>query len=143
MRNILLAFDGSDHSRRALKYIVDYAADSAKPLHVHVLNVQHEPVIYGEYVTSEMVQDLTNNILAKSRSILGEAATVLQMAGIEHETHAAQGNVAEQINDTVKRLGCDTIVMGTRGHGSFTGMLLGSVANRVIHEVSVPILLVK
>jgi nucleotide-binding universal stress UspA family protein len=33
--------------------------------------------------------------------------------------------------------------MGTRGLGSFAGMLLGSVATRVIHEVSVPVLLVK
>ena len=33
--------------------------------------------------------------------------------------------------------------MGTRGLGSFTGMLMGSVANRVVHEVSVPVLLVK
>jgi nucleotide-binding universal stress UspA family protein len=33
--------------------------------------------------------------------------------------------------------------MGTRGLGSFTGLVLGSVANRVIHEVSVPVLLVK
>ena len=51
--------------------------------------------------------------------------------------------MAEQINDAVKRLGCDTVVMGTRGLGSFTGLVLGSVASRVIHEVSVPVLLVK
>jgi nucleotide-binding universal stress UspA family protein len=33
--------------------------------------------------------------------------------------------------------------MGTRGLGNFTGLLLGSVATRVVHEVSVPVLLVK
>jgi len=143
MRNILLAFDGSDNSRRALQYIVNLAADAPKPLQVHVLNAQHEPVIYGEYVTSNMIDDLNNSMLNKARSIIAEATTVLEAAGIAHEGHAVLGNVAEQVDAAVKRLGCDTVVMGTRGLGSFTGMLLGSVANRVIHEVSVPVLLVK
>lgn len=143
MRNILLAFDGSDNSRRALQYIVNLASDAPKPLQVHVLNAQHEPVIYGEYVTSNMIDDLNNSLLTKARGVIGEATTVLEAAGIAHEGHAALGNVAEQVDAAVKRLGCDTVVMGTRGLGSFTGMLLGSVANRVIHEVSVPVLLVK
>ncbi|MNU09423.1 Universal stress protein G [compost metagenome] len=51
--------------------------------------------------------------------------------------------MAAQVSEFADRLGCDTVVMGTRGLGSFTGMLLGSVATRVIHEVSVPVLLVK
>ena len=56
---------------------------------------------------------------------------------------AANPRVAEQVAALVQQQGCDTVVMGTRGLGSFTGMLLGSVATRVIHEVSVPVLLVK
>ncbi len=143
MRNILLAFDGSDNAKRALQYIIDFAADLAKPLQVHVLNVQQEPVLYGEFVTADTVEDLNQSFLDRSRRTLAEAATALEAAGIPHETHAILGNVAEQVGDAVKRLGCDTVVMGTRGLGSFSGMLLGSVANRVVHEVSVPVLLVK
>ncbi|MNY53737.1 Universal stress protein family protein [compost metagenome] len=67
----------------------------------------------------------------------------MQAAGLAHQTYPLLGNVAEQVHETVKRVGCDTVVMGTRGLGSFSGLLLGSVANRVIHEVSVPIVLVK
>ena len=37
----------------------------------------------------------------------------------------------------------DTVVMGTRGLGNFSGLLMGSVATRVVHEVPVPVLLVK
>lgn len=32
MRNILLAYDGSDNAKRALRYIIDVAADAAKPM---------------------------------------------------------------------------------------------------------------
>ncbi|MFL9815098.1 universal stress protein [Stutzerimonas sp. VN223-3] len=143
MRTVLLAYDGSDNAKRALQYIIDFAADASKALNVHVLNAQQEPVIYGEFVTPSTVEELNNGLLAKSHHTLEEAATALQAAGVAHQTHAVLGNVAEQVNDAVKRLGCDTVVMGTRGLGSFTGMLLGSAANRVIHEVSVPVLLVK
>src|SRR5690606_16740243 len=104
---------------------------------------QHEPIIYGEYVTAAMIDELNKGLETKAQGVLAEAATMLQGSGLTYETHSVLGNVAEQINDAVKRLGCDTVVMGTRGLGSFTGLLLGSVANRVIHEVSVPVLLVK
>ncbi|AWT10791.1 MULTISPECIES: universal stress protein [Stutzerimonas] len=143
MRRLLVAYDGSDNSKRALQYVVDLARDTGMALQVHVVNVQHEPIIYGEYVTSAMIDELNNSLMAKSRSVLDEAAAMLQAGGLTCETHTQLGNVAEQINDAVKRLGCDTVVMGTRGLGSFTGLVLGSVANRVIHEVSVPVLLVK
>ncbi len=143
MRRLLVAYDGSDNSKRALQYVVDLARDTGMALQIHVVNVQHEPIIYGEYVTSAMIDELNNSLMAKSRSVLDEAAAMLQAGGLTCETHTQQGNVAEQINDAVKRLGCDTVVMGTRGLGSFTGLVLGSVASRVIHEVSVPVLLVK
>ncbi|AEA83509.1 universal stress protein [Streptococcus pneumoniae] len=143
MRRLLVAYDGSDNSKRALQYVVDLARDTGMALQVHVVNVQHEPIIYGEYVTSAMIDELNNSLMAKSRSVLDEAAAMLQAGGLTCETHTQLGNVAEQINDAVKRLGCDTVVMGTRGLGSFTGLVLGSVASRVIHEVSVPVLLVK
>ncbi|RRV69014.1 universal stress protein [Stutzerimonas stutzeri] len=143
MRRLLVAYDGSDNSKRALQYVVDLARDTGMALQVHVVNVQHEPIIYGEYVTSAMIDELNNSLMAKSRSVLDEAAAMLQAGGLTCKTHTQLGNVAEQINDAVKRLGCDTVVMGTRGLGSFTGLVLGSVANRVIHEVSVPVLLVK
>lgn len=143
MRNILLAYDGSDNAKRALQYIIDFARDAPKPLQVQVFNAQPEPVIYGEYVTSAMVEELNASLLKNSRELLDEAGMQLAAAGIAHQTHTAIGHVAEEVNEAVKRLGCDTVVMGTRGLGSFAGMLLGSVANRVIHEVSVPVLLVK
>jgi len=143
MRRLLVAYDGSDNAKRALQYVVDLARDTGMALQVHVVNVQHEPIIYGEYVTSAMIDELNNSLMAKSRSVLDEAAAMLQAGGLTCETHTQLGNVAEQINDAVKRLGCDTVVMGTRGLGSFTGLVLGSVASRVIHEVPVPVLLVK
>jgi len=143
MRKVLVAFDGSEHSKRALQYVIDFARDSARPIEIHVLNVEHEPVIYGDYLTGSMIEDMNDTLLDKARSVTDKAAVLLRAAGLAHESHVALGNVGERVNEAVKQLGCDTVVMGTRGLGSFGGLLLGSVANRVIHEVSVPVILVK
>jgi len=143
MRKILIAYDGSDNSRRAVQHVVELARETGLSPQIHVVNVQHEPIIYGEYVTAAMLDELSLGLTRKAQTVLDEASAALQAGGLSCETHPLLGNVAEQIGDAVKRLGCDTVVMGTRGLGSFTGLLLGSVANRVIHEVSVPVLLVK
>lgn len=143
MRNILVAYDGSQPAKRALQYVIERAHDSASPIQVHVINAQHGAVVYGDYVTASMIEEINSGLLEEADKILNEAAASLTAADVVHKTHAALGNVAEQVNAAIKQLGCDTVIMGTRGLGSFSGLLLGSVANRVIHEVTVPVILIK
>lgn len=143
MRKILLAYDGSDSSKRALQYVIDFARMHDATLDVCVLNVQHEPTVYGEYVTSDIIEQLQQSLQAEASELLAWPAGQLKAAGIIHQAYTAFGNVPEQISSLTRQLQCDTVVMGTRGLGSFVGMLLGSVATRVIHEVPVPVLLVK
>lgn len=143
MRKLLVAFDGSESSKRALQYVIDFSREHGATLQVHLLNVQHEPLMYGEYVTSTVIDQLQQSLLTAAAQTLEWPMAKLQAAGIACKAHSALGNVAEQVALLVEQQGCDTVVMGTRGLGSFTGMLLGSVAARVIHEVAVPVLLVK
>ncbi|WPC06468.1 universal stress protein [Pseudomonas benzenivorans] len=143
MRKVLVAFDGSDSSKRALQYVIDFARMHKAELEVHLLNVQHEAVLYGEYVNDEMIANMRRSQQEQARELLTWPAEQLEAAGMTCQKHTALGNVAEQVGIAVKQLQCDTVVMGTRGLGSFTGLLLGSVATRVIHEVPVPVLLVK
>lgn len=143
MRNVLIAYDGSQPSRRALQYVIERAGDSAKPVQVHVINAQHGAVVYGDYVTASMIEEINNGLLNEADKVLKEASAALTAADVAHQTHAALGNVAQQVSAAIQQLGCDTVVMGTRGLSSFGGLVLGSVANRVIHEVSVPVVLIK
>lgn len=143
MRQLLVAFDGSDSAKRAVQYVIDTAQEISSPFKVHLINVQQEPMLFGEYVTAEMIDDLNASLVTKSNEILEAGAAPLRAAGLEVETHARLGSIPDQVRDAVKQLGCDTVVMGTRGLSSFSGLLLGSVATRVIHEVPVPVTLVK
>nr|WP_298147423.1 universal stress protein [uncultured Pseudomonas sp.] len=143
MRKVLVAFDGSDSSRRALQYVIDFTREHSAKLEVHLLNVQFEPTLYGEYVTGDIIEQMQRSLLAAAANTLEWAVDQLRSAGIACETHTVLGNVAEQVALLVEQQHCDTVIMGTRGLGNVTGMLLGSVATRVVHEVSVPVLLVK
>ncbi|MGE6791593.1 Nucleotide-binding universal stress protein, UspA family [Pseudomonas guineae] len=143
MRNVLIAFDGSDSSKRALQYVIDFAHTHNATLEVHLINVQHEAMLYGEYVNDEMITNIRQSQLDKASDSLEWPLEQLKAGGIIGTKHVALGNIAGQVSAATKQLQCDTVVMGTRGLGTFTGLLLGSVATRVIHEVQVPVLLVK
>ena len=58
-------------------------------------------------------------------------------------TTSAWAQEAEVICRYAKEKGCDQIFMGTRGLGSVSSLVLGSVATKVIHLSPVPVLLVK
>jgi nucleotide-binding universal stress UspA family protein len=53
------------------------------------------------------------------------------------------GDPAKAIIATADKEGSDLIVMGSRGHGSVTGFLLGSVSNHVLHYARHSVLIVK
>lgn len=143
MRNVLVAFDGSDSAKRAIQYLIDFAREHSATLEVNLINVQQPPLVYGEYMTGDLIERIEESAAKQAQHLLDWPAEQLQAAGITHSRHTAQGNIPEQIGLAVKKLGCDTVVMGTRGLGNFSGLLMGSVATRVVHEVPVPVLLVK
>ncbi len=67
----------------------------------------------------------------------------LAASGVPHDSVVEIGNVAETVAAYAAKNGCDEIVMGSRGLGGIAGMILGSVASRVLHAASVPVTIVK
>lgn len=142
MRKVLIPFDGSDSSMRALNYLVDFAKEYGPPM-VYVLNVQEPPMVYGDYVTPMMVDTLAKASNKAGQEVVARAAAVLTDAGIAHETFVEEGQIADATAMYVDKLACDSIIMGTRGLGAFSNLILGSTAQKVLHAVKVPITLVK
>jgi nucleotide-binding universal stress UspA family protein len=143
---ILIPVDGSDNSMRAVDAACQQVA-RGQPVTVHVLNVQ--PPINSRLVNTHLSQDL----IAKFQQEMGEAALEsararLHDAGIACTSHVDVGDVAQTIARYVRDLHCGQVVMGTRGLGSgaagaISGLLLGSIATKVLHLVEVPVTLVK
>lgn len=57
--------------------------------------------------------------------------------------HIGVGDAADTIVKYAQEKGCSQIVMGSRGLGAVSGLILGSVATKVIHLTDIPVLLVK
>jgi nucleotide-binding universal stress UspA family protein len=112
-------------------------------LEVNVLNVQPTTVLHGDYFSQEMLARIRTDALEHGANVNAEALRMLSAAGIQCSSHESVGEVIAEIGKAVTTLGCDTIVMGTRGMSSLSNLVLGSVASRVVHDVSVPVLLVK
>ena len=62
---------------------------------------------------------------------------------MSYQSHLFVGEPAETIARYAKENTCDHIVIGTRGLSAVSGLLLGSVATKVIHLADMPVLLVK
>ena len=138
---VLVPVDGSSCSLRALARAIAIAKSNR--CIVHVMNVQPAYDEYGmvpAYLSKRKHRELMR---ARAQAALEPAVAKLKRAGIHHVTHTIYGDTAEAIVRTAHRVRCDSIVMGTRGMGAIGSLLIGSVANEVIHLVTAPVTLVK
>lgn len=142
MHTILLPFDGSESAMRAAEYLVDFSA-TIGDVTVHVVNVQTEPKLFGNYVSPTMLEQLNAGALDHAAEVNAKVADKLRAANLTVQTHEVMGEVVSELVDAARKLGCTMIVMGTRGMGSLGSLVLGSVASQVVHETPIPVLLVK
>jgi nucleotide-binding universal stress UspA family protein len=142
MLKALVAIDGSEHARRAVEAVARFAREGL-PLSVVLANVRESPAYYGEFPPADMGR--IDAVLSEIQATLLNAAVVhAERAGLQHVTaRALVGQAAQEIVQLAQSVGADQIVMGTRGRSALGGLLLGSVAQRVVHLSTVPVLLVK
>ena len=140
MRKVLLPVDGSDSAFQAALYLVEFVRQHG-PVEVHVVNVQPKPV---EWQTRGMEKDAINDHLAVAADLtMKPILQVLKEEKIPYQTQVKLGDPAEILAALAEELGCDHIVMGTRGLGGISGIVLGSVTRKVLHVAKVPVLCIK
>jgi nucleotide-binding universal stress UspA family protein len=142
MLKVLIAVDGSEHANRAID-AVGRMVHSALDLEATLLCVSPEPIFYGDY-TAGTIQKIEEDQKKHQTTILANAAEYAKARGIKlGEPVRSYGVIANEIVRSAKDLQVDQIAMGTRGMGAVGNMLLGSVAQRVIHQSPVPVLLAR
>jgi nucleotide-binding universal stress UspA family protein len=134
-RTIVLALDGSEGSRRAVPLAVDLATrDQARIVIAHV-----EQDVVGK--GGGPIPATEDEIQAEVR----EQAKALTTQGIETSVEMRSimlGGPALAIKGIADEVHADLIVVGTRGRSAVTGLLLGSVTQRLLHLASCPVLAV-
>lgn len=134
---ILVAADGSDHARKAVKLAADLAQKyDANLIALHVMSPSYTgriPDNLRSYARSEHIEATERDILESvGQQILRNAETLAREEGLELvDTLLEIGDVAETILDVAKVQKADLIVLGSRGLGQVEGLLQGSVSYKV------------
>jgi nucleotide-binding universal stress UspA family protein len=76
---------------------------------------------------------------------LATACALLDETGVRYTKHIFVGHPGHVIAECAGKLRCDKVIMGTRGYGTITQLLLGSVTHDAIHRMDprIPVTLVK
>ncbi len=139
---IVVGVDGSDPSRKAIHWAVGEARlRGAKLVAVHAWSYYPslpsdslDPMLVTPDFNTALGRDAERFVQQEVEKISGDAG------GIEIEAHAVEGPAASVLVDLAKE--ADLLVLGTRGHGGFSGLLLGSVSQQVSHHAPCPLVLV-
>ena len=132
---IIWATDGSSGAEKALPFAKGLAqAHGARLIFVHV----------NEFMAGRApgpVNVKENEIQAA----IGKQVADLKQGGLDAKLQLAEvmaGGAAHVIAEIADKEGADLIVTGTRGHGPLTGLLVGSVTDRLLHIAKCPVLVV-
>jgi nucleotide-binding universal stress UspA family protein len=140
MSGIIVGVDGSGHSQRALEWAMHEAAIRHVPLTVLTVHEAIRGYLSGAAVFPDD-QALTEEARAAAQA---ETDKVLAgLAGPRPESvtvKAVHGFVVEELINAGK--GADMLVLGSRGAGGFTRLMMGSVAGQVAQHAYCPVLLV-
>lgn len=135
-RNILVAVDGSDHSRRALVEAIDLARSANGRL--TLVSVAPPPAIwpapYQVPITDDELQADAQQVIDEMKPAVPDDVPVTSVVRL--------GRPADEIVATAKDSNCDLIVMGARGRGAMRSLLLGSVSHAVLNQSPEAVLIV-
>ena len=139
---IVVGFDGSGHSEAALDWAIDEARQRNGQL--RLVTAWNKPPLAWypavlETAAGEIAAEESPEQIA--RTVQGEALKAAADGGVTAEgqlvdTHSPASAILDAAKDA------DLVVVGSRGHGGFPGLHLGSVSTQVVNHAQCPVLVV-
>jgi nucleotide-binding universal stress UspA family protein len=138
---IVVGVDGSPSSQAALQWAADQAIRTGADVEA-VIAWEYPAVAAGfglapaAMVTSSQYREYANKVLTDAISrVTGPGSSV------RFSTRVGEGNAAQILLN--EAAGEELLVVGSRGHGTFAGAVLGSVSHRVAHHAPCPVVVVR
>lgn len=140
---ILVPVDGSPTSNAGLREALKLAKDlRAKLCLLHVID---ELIVFNTPETGVNIEPIIEELKRGGKRVLEAATRVARAKGVRPESNLRESagvRVSEVITGQAKRWRADLIVMGTHGRRGVNRMLMGSDAELVVRNASMPVLLV-
>ena len=147
-KNILVPLDESALAERALPVAKDLAGRLGATLHLleavepnAELFSRPDSVAASQYDMKAMEHSAKAQV-KKARTYLANVAGACRTEGLKVQTEVREASAPESIKSYATDNEVDLIVIGTHGRGGIQRMLVGSVTDRVIRSVGVPVLVI-
>lgn len=138
-KNILLAYDGSDHARKAAVLAGDFVRGQKCEAVLWIVTVMDpSPRDWGEPYLSQYIEQHTRD----GQDMMQEAVALVGPE-VDIRRELLFGSPARSILEVAETRECELIIIGTRGLGLLEGLLLGSQAQKVVSNAKCPVLIVK
>ncbi len=142
-RNIMVATDGSELVRKAVFTAIEVAKlNEAKLYAVSVISQgDYDSLVHSKNKEWDMV--VKDRLIAEGKDATSYVESVGKAANVKVESIILEGNPAEEIVDFAEENDIDLIVIGTQGRSGVQRFLIGSVAENVIRQSNVKVLVVR
>ena len=138
MSFIVVGIDGSDESKRALHWALNEARlREAKLVAVHTWTYQFTA---GPGYLPGADPEVRASIQKEAEQVVTDALSEVGTVGVEVEVKALEGSPSATLVEAAE--GADLLVVGSRGRGGFSGLLLGSVSQQCAHHAPCPVVIV-
>lgn len=142
--HVLVAYDGSTHSRRALSYAFDRFEEAAitalyvlfPPIRMTTGTTGQDDVYSSIDEWEENRDDYANSVLEGAQELADEHDRTLQSETVE-------GEPADAIVEFAEKNDVDHLVVGSTGRDGLSRLLLGSVAEKVVRRSPVSVTVAK
>ena len=137
---ILVAVDGSGHGANAVRCAADMARMSGGTL--HLLAVDGCRPFKGPLAELAQLEDLSRSEIFE-RVLESARAMAALPADAKIEQTVRTGDPADEILAEANKIKADVIVVGRRGLGAYSELLLGSISRKIVHLAQVPVMVVQ
>ncbi len=138
---MLFAADGSKFTKKALAFLATHENLAGPNDELVVLHVQSPvPPRVKTMLGAGIVNDYHRD---EAQKVLDPIARFLKRHSVQFRTSWVVGNPSDEVLRAAGKEKVHMIVMGTHGHGLISRALMGSVAQRVVADSDIPVLLVK
>lgn len=140
MKKILVAVDGSEPALHCVRMAAQLAHSTQAVLRLAYVS---PPNLLPPHVYAEVIDKLDQQEKKFSAEILKAAASEAKALGAESEQITVTGAAAEALADLADDPSVWMVAVGSRGRGAVSRVLLGSVADRLVHVCRKPVLVVR
>lgn len=132
---ILVTLDGTQSDRA----IIEHVKQLAKLAHSRLVLLH----VADGWAARTYGPDAVSPEISADNAYLLRVREEFKSEGIPTDAELAYGEPANEIIKWVKEKGCDLVAMSTHGHRFLADVFLGTTANRVQHNISIPVLLLR